>query len=137
MLLYSSSREPGTGRSIAGLVEELLGHAARLLDQKLVLLRLEIEDSLGTLMRHVAALLIGAVLAGLGLVLSSIALALWIGSHVHSTAAGFALTGAGFLVAGAALIGARLLRGVGPKRALQSHTMKELEKDSRWVKSEF
>lgn len=136
MPLHSSNREPGTGRSIVGLVEELLGHTARLLDQKLVLLRLEIEDSLGTLMRHVAVLLIGGVLAGLGLVLSSIALALWVGSHVRSTVAGFALTGAGFLIAGAALVVARLLHGVGPQRALPVHTMKELEKDSRWLKSE-
>jgi len=136
VLLYSSSREPGTGRSIAGLVEELLGHAARLLDQKLVLLRLEIEDSLGTLMRHVAALLIGAVLAGLGLVLSSIALALWIGSHVHSTAAGFALTGAGFLLTGAVIVAVRLKLGIRPQQPMAGRTLKELEKDTRWLKIE-
>jgi uncharacterized membrane protein YqjE len=134
-VLLHSSREPGTGRSIVGLVEELLGHTARLLDQKLVLLRLEIENSVGTLMRHVAVLLIGAVLASLGLVLSSIALALWIGSHVRSSVAGFALTGAGFLIAGAALIVARVRHGVGPRQGLPGHTMKELEKDSRWLKS--
>jgi len=84
---------PDTGRSIFALVEELLRNTAKLLDQKLMLLRLEVEDSLGTLMRHLAVLLIGGALAGLGLVLSSIALALWIGSHVGSALGGFAITG--------------------------------------------
>lgn len=126
---------PDTGRSIFALVEELLRNTAKLLDQKLMLLRLEVEDSLGTLMRHLAVLLIGGALAGLGLVLSSIALALWIGSQVGSTIAGYALTGAGFLLAGAVLVAVRVSRGVGPQRPLAGRTMKELEKDTRWLKS--
>lgn len=127
---------PDTGRSIFALVEELLRNTAKLLDQKLMLLRLEVEDSLGTLMRHLAVLLIGGALAGLGLVLSSIALALWIGSQVGSIIAGYALTGAGFLLAGAVLVAVRLSRGVGPQRPLAGRTLKELEKDTRWLKSE-
>jgi hypothetical protein len=126
---------PDTGRSIFVLVEELLRNTAKLLDQKLMLLRLEVEDSLGTLMRHLAVLLIGGALAGLGLVLSSIALALWIGSQVGSTIAGYALTGAGFLLAGAVLVAVRVSRGVGPQRPLAGRTMKELEKDTQWLKS--
>jgi hypothetical protein len=100
-----------------------------------MLLRLEVEDSLGTLMRHLAVLLIGGALAGLGLVLSSIALALWIGSQVGSTIAGYALTGFGFLLAGAVLVAVRVSRGVGPQRPLAGRTIKELEKDTRWLKS--
>ena len=123
------------GRSIFVLVEELLRNTAKLLDQKLMLLRLEVEDSLGTLMRHLAVLLIGGALAGLGLVLSSIALALWIGSQVGSTIAGYALTGAGFLLAGAVLVAVRVSRGVGPQRPLAGRTLKELEKDTQWLKS--
>ena len=126
---------PDTGRSIFALVEELLRNTAKLLDQKLMLLRLEVEDSLGTLMRHLAVLLIGGALAGLGLVLSSIALALWIGSQVGSTIAGYALTGAGFLLAGTVLVAVRVSRGVGPQRPLAGRTMKELEKDTQWLKS--
>ena len=126
---------PDTGRSIFALVEELLRNTAKLLDQKLMLLRLEVEDSLGTLMRHLAVLLIGGALAGLGLVLSSIALALWIGSQVGSTIAGYALTGAGFLLAGAVLVAVRVSRGLGPQRPLAGRTIKELEKDTQWLKS--
>jgi len=130
-----SGHERPDGRSIFVLVEELLRNTAKLLDQKLMLLRLEVEDSLGTLMRHLAVLLIGGALAGLGLVLSSIALALWIGSQVGSTIAGYALTGAGFLLAGAVLVAVRVSRGVGPQRPLAGRTMKELEKDTQWLKS--
>jgi hypothetical protein len=137
MLLHEnrSHERPDTGRSIFALVEELLRNTAKLLDQKLMLLRLEVEDSLGTLMRHLAVLLIGGALAGLGLVLSSIALALWIGNQVGSTIGGYALTGAGFLLAGAVLVTVRLSRGVGPQRPLAGRTIKELEKDTRWLKS--
>jgi hypothetical protein len=126
---------PDTGRSIFALVEELLRNTGKLLDQKLMLLRLEVEDSLGTLMRHLAVLLIGGALAGLGLVLSSIALAQWIGDQVGSTIAGYALTGACFRLAGAVLVAVRLSRGVGPRRPLAGRTLKELEKDTRWLKS--
>ena len=137
MLLHENRghERPDTGRSIFALVEELLRNTAKLLDQKLMLLRLEVEDSLGTLMRHLAVLLIGGALAGLGLVLSSIALALWIGNQVGSTIGGYALTGAGFLLAGAVLVTIRLSRGVGPQRPLAGRSIKELEKDTRWLKS--
>ena len=71
----------------------------------------------------------------LGLVLSSIALALWIGNQLGSTLAGFAITGAGFLVVGAAMVAVRVHLGVGPKRLVPERSVKELEKDSRWIKS--
>ena len=137
MLLHETRGpdRPDTGRSIFALIEELLGKTTKLLDQKLMLLRLEVEDSVGLLMRHVAVLLMGGALAGLGLVLSSIALALWIGNHLGSTLVGFAITGAGFLIVGAVLVAVRLRRGVGSKRLLPERTMKELEKDTRWIKS--
>ena len=67
--------------------------------------------------------------------LSSIALALWIGNQVGSTIGGYALTGAGFLLAGAVLVTVRLSRGVGPQRPLAGRSIKELEKDTRWLKS--
>jgi hypothetical protein len=74
-------------------------------------------------------------LLGLGLVLASIALALWIGNHLGSALAGFAVTGGGFLLVGAVLVAVRLHLGVGPKRLVPERTVKELEKDSRWIKS--
>jgi hypothetical protein len=125
---------PGARRSIFDLLEDLLSHTAKLLEQRLMLLRLEVEDTLGTLMRRLAVLLIGGALAGLGLVLASMALALWVGSQVGSIVAGYALTGAGFLLAGAVIVAVRLKLGVRPQLPVAERTMKELEKDTRWVK---
>jgi len=136
MLLRDSRAEPpDAGRSIFGLVEELLGKTTRLLDQKLALLRLEVEQSVGALLHHVAVLIAGGVVAGLGLVLASFALALWIGDRLGSAAGGFAITGGVFLVIGVVVIAIRLQRGVGPKRLVPERTMKELEKDTRWIKN--
>src|SRR5262245_35642711 len=136
MLLRDSRAEPpDTGRSIFGLIEELLGKTTRLLDQKLTLLRLEVEESVGALLRHVAVLIAGGVVAGLGLVLASFALALWIGDRLGSAAGGFALTGGVFLVLGGGVGGLRFQRGRGPKRLVPERTMKELEKDTRWIKN--
>lgn len=137
-MLFHETRgpeRPDTARSIFALIEELLGKTTRLLDQKLTLLRLEVEDSVGQLMRHMAVVLVGGALAGLGLVLSSIALALWIGNYLGSTLGGFAVTGAAFLLVGAVLVTLRVQRGVGPKRLLPERTLKELEKDTRWIKT--
>jgi uncharacterized membrane protein YqjE len=129
------SEPPDTGRSIFGLVEELLGKTVRLFDQKLTLLRLEVEESVGQLLRHVAVLVAGGVVAGLGLVLASMALALWIGDRLGSAAAGFAVTGVGFLIVGAIVILVRVRLGVGPRRLVPERSVKELEKDTRWIKS--
>ena len=137
-MLFHETRSPegpDSARSIFALIEELLGKTTRLLDQKLTLLRLEVEDSVGQLMRHVAVVLVGGALVGLGLVLSSIALALWIGNYLGSTLGGFAVTGAAFLLVGAILVTLRVQQGVGPKRLLPERTLKELEKDTRWITS--
>jgi len=136
MLLREPRAEPpDTGRSIFGLIEELLGKTTRLLDQRLALLRLEVEESVGTLLRHLAVLIAGGVVAGLGLVLASFALALWIGDLLGSSPAGFASVGGAFLLIGVVVIAVRLKRGVGPRRLVPERTVKELEKDTRWIKS--
>src|SRR5499433_4510633 len=101
MLLREPRGEPpDAARGIFGLIEELLGKTTRLLDQKLTLLRLEVEESVGTLLRHLAVLIAGGVVAGLGLVLASFALALWIGERLGSAPAGFAIAGGAFLLIG-------------------------------------
>ena len=131
-----SDAPPGARRGIFDLLEELLSHTAKLLEQRLMLLRLEVEDTLGTLMRRLAVLVIGGALAGLGLVLTSIALALWVGSQVGSIVAGYALTGAAFLLTGAVIIAVRLNLGVRPQQPMAERTLKELKKDTRWLKIE-
>src|SRR5215831_14899087 len=115
MLLREPRVEPpDAARGIFGLIEELLGKTTRLLDQKLTLLRLEVEESVGTLLRH---------------------LALWIGDLLGSAPAGFAIVGGALLLVGVVVIAVRLKRGVGPRRLVPERTVKELEKDTRWIKS--
>jgi uncharacterized membrane protein YqjE len=138
-VLFRESRgdtAPGPRRGILDLIEELLSNTAKLLEQRLMLLRLEVEDTLGTLMRRLATLVIGGALAGLGLVLTSIALALWIGGLLGSLVAGYALTGAAFLLTGAVIVAVRLGLGVRPRQPLAERTVKELQKDTRWLKIE-
>ena len=86
-----------SGRGFVGLIEELFGHVAHFLDQKLILLRLELEENLRALARHAITVVLGAAIAGLGLLLTGIALSLWIARFVGSLTAGFALTGGGLL----------------------------------------
>ena len=45
---------PGSRRSILEILEDLLSHTGKLLEQRLMLLRLEVEDTLGTLIRRLA-----------------------------------------------------------------------------------
>src|SRR6266566_4732537 len=85
------------GRSVGGLIEDLLGQLGHFIDQKLNLLRLELEHNLALLVRHLLVLVIGGAIAALGLVLVAVALAFWVAGLLGSTSTGFALTGLVFL----------------------------------------
>ena len=133
----SQSGDPdASGRSLGGLVQDLLGHVAEFLDQKLMLLRLEFEENLGALVRHVAILAVGGAIGGLGMLLTSIALALWLADLMRSLTAGFGVTGGALLLLGALIVAVRLRRGVIPQgRLLPDRTTKELRADARWLKN--
>ena len=124
------------GRGFGSVIEELLGHVAHFLDQKLVLLRLELEENLGALGRRLVMVAVGAALAGLGLMLASIALALWIARVAGSLPAGFALTGGGLLGVGVIVVAVRVRRGLFPQRhLLPDRTTHELRADARWLRN--
>jgi uncharacterized membrane protein YqjE len=133
-MLRRPSEPGGEARSLGGLIEDLLGQLAQFLDQKLSLLRLEIEHNLAQLIRHLVVLVIGGAVAGLGLILLAMALAFWIAGQLGSAAAGFGVTGIVFLGVGAIIVGIRVGRGVDPsRRRALSRTTTELGKDSRWL----
>jgi uncharacterized membrane protein YqjE len=139
-MLDRAPSQPGnpaaSGRGFVGLIEELLGHLVQFLDQKLILLRLELEENLGSFARHAVTIAMGAAIAGLGLLLTGIALSLWIARFVGSLTAGFALTGGGFLVIGAVVVVVRVRRGLIPQRhLLPDQTTTELRADARWLKN--
>jgi uncharacterized membrane protein YqjE len=136
-MLRRPSEPSGEARSLAGLIEDLLGQLAQFLDQKLSLLRLELEDNLAQLIRHLVVLVIGGAVAGLGLILLAMALAFWIAGHLGSASGGFGVTGIVFLAVGAIIVGIRVSRGVDPsrRRALARTTTVPRE-DSRWRANE-
>ena len=122
------------GRSVGGLIEDLLGQLGHFIDQKLNLLRLELEHNLALLVRHLLVLVIGGAIATLGLVLVAVALAFWVAGLLGSTSTGFALTGLVFLALGGIIVGVCVRRGVDPSRrhALQ-RTAEGLRKDVQWL----
>jgi uncharacterized membrane protein YqjE len=133
-MLRRPSEPSGEARSLGGLIEDLLGQLAQFLDQKLSLLRLELEHNLAQLIRHLVVLVIGGAVAGLGLILLAMALAFWIAGQLGSASAGFGVTGIVFLAIGAIIVGIRVGRGVDPsRRRALSQTTTELRKDSRWL----
>jgi uncharacterized membrane protein YqjE len=135
-MLRRSSEPLGPGRSLGSLIEDLLGQLGHFIDQKLNLLRLELEHDLGLLVRYVVILVIGGAIAALGLVLVAVALALWVAGLLGSGPAGFGLTGIAFLGLGAIVVAVRGRRGIDPSRrhALQ-RTTGELRKDAQWLSS--
>src|SRR5512132_2918794 len=122
------------GRSVGGLIEDLLGQLGHFIDQKLNLLRLELEHNLALLVRHLVVLVIGGAVAALGLVLVAVALAFWVAGLLGSASAGFALTGLFFLALGGIIVVVRVRRGIDPSRrhALQ-RTTEGLRKDAQWL----
>ena len=121
---------------MGGLIEDLLGQLGHFIDQKLNLLRLELEHNLALLVRHVIVLVIGGAVAALGLVLVAVALALWVAGLLGSASAGFALTGVVFLALGAIIVAVRVRGGVdSPRRHALQRTTGELRKDAQWLSS--
>ena len=133
-MLRRPSEPSGQGRSVGSLIEDLLGQLGHFIDQKLNLLRLELEHNLALLVRHLVILVIGGAIAALGLVLVAVALALGVAGLLGSASAGFAATGIAFLALGAIIVAVRVRRRVDPSRrhALQ-RTTGELRKDAQWL----
>ncbi len=133
-MLRRPSEPSGQGRSVGSLIEDLLGQLGHFIDQKLNLLRLELEHNLALLVQHLVILVIGGAIAALGLVLVAVALALGVAGLLGSASAGFAATGIAFLALGAIIVAVRVRRRVDPSRrhALQ-RTTGELRKDAQWL----
>ena len=126
----------GTPTRFFDLVERLIGEVGTLLDTKLALLTLELKSPATAVVRGLAALLIGVVLALLGLLVLALAVALWVGDAVKSIPGGFGIVGGALLVIGgvvAAIVRRRLSAGhLGPKE-----TVKELRRDAKWISDEL
>lgn len=124
------SSPPGSLLDLAG---QLMTDVARLVDQRLELLRLELRQEASDAMKKVGLVGAGATMASVGLAFLLLALGLWVGDLVGSRSGGLAIVGGAFCLAGGALgfLGARALR----RQRLMPETMLQLRRDAQWIQS--
>ena len=127
-------------QDLPSLFERLADDLAKLFDQKVTLLKIELKEDLDTYIRGSIAILAGAVVATVGFALLNVALAFGITVLLSSLdisqparyALGFVITGVIYLAVGGIVIVMaknRLARqGLVPRR-----TVNELEKDKEWI----
>jgi uncharacterized membrane protein YqjE len=129
---------------LPSLFERLAEDLAKLFDQKVTLLKIEIKEDVAAYVRGSIAILAGAVVATVGFALLNVALAFGITTLLATLnitqpakyALGFVITGILYLVLGVVVIlmtKNRLARqGLVPER-----TIRELEKDKEWIQKEI
>ena len=126
----------GTPTRFFDLVERLIGEVGTLLDTKLALLTLELKSQAAAIGRGIAALLVGVVLALLGLLVLALAAALWIGVAINSMPGGFGIVGGALLVIGG-VIAAVVRQRLSAQRLEPKETVKELRRDAKWITDEL
>ena len=139
MAVHRAAPEPihdVDGPGFATLLSRLLGDVQRLFDQKLALLKLELQEELGALARRSGLLAAGGALAALGGLLLLIALAIWLGELVGSLAGGFAIVGGALAIGGGALLGTMRQR-LSRQRLVPELSAQELRRDVQWIKHEL
>ena len=126
----------GTPTRFFDLVERLISEVGTLLDTKLALLTLELKSQAAGIARGVAALLVGVVLALLGLLVLALAAALWIGGAIHSMPGGFGIVGGALLLIGG-IVAAVVRRRLSAEHLAPKETVKELRRDAKWISDEL
>jgi Putative Actinobacterial Holin-X, holin superfamily III len=138
-----AGRETG-GESLPGLLGRVGEDLATLLDAKLGLLKIEIEEDLRAYARGGAAIGVGSVIGAVGFALLNVGIGFLISALFENTqlsqpmkyALGFLFTGAIYLLLGGGVVilnKKRLAgRGIVPERSIA-----ELQKDKQWLKNEM
>ena len=129
---------------LPSLIERLAEDVAKLFDQKVTLLKVELKEEVVVYVRGGVFIAAGGIVAAVGFALANIALAFAVSTLFANTtltqparyALGFVIAGLLYLVIGAIVIVVtknRLARqGVIPER-----TVKELERDKEWLQREM
>jgi uncharacterized membrane protein YqjE len=128
---------------LPSLLERLAEDVAKLLDQKLSLLKVEVKEEVDAYVRGSIIILAGGIVAAVGLALTNLALAFAISTLLAATnlsqggkyALGFVICGLIYLIIGGLVIVMaknRLAKqGIIPRRTVQ-----ELERDKEWLQKE-
>lgn len=140
----SAALEAHNSHDLPSLFERLAADLAKLFDQKVTLLKIELKEDVDAYVRGGIAIVAGAVVATVGFALLNVALAFGITTLLANLdvtqpakyALGFVITGVIYLVLGAMAVliaKNRLVRqGLVPKQ-----TIRELEKDKEWIQKEI
>jgi Putative Actinobacterial Holin-X, holin superfamily III len=138
-----AGRQAG-GESLPGLLGRVGEDLATLLDAKLSLLKIEIEEDIRAYARGGVVIGAGSVIAAVGFALLNVGIGFLISALFENTqlsqpmtyALGFLITGAIYLLLGGGVIilnKKRLAgRGIVPERSIA-----ELQKDKQWLKKEL
>ena len=139
----TAGREAG-GESLPGLLGRVGEDLGTLLDAKLRLLKIEIEEDIRAYARGGAAIGVGSVIGAIGFALLNVGIGFLISALFENTqlsqptkyALGFLIMGAIYLLLGGGVIilsKKRIAgRGIVPERS-----MAELQKDKQWLKKEL
>lgn len=137
-------KSPTQSDDLPSLVERLTDEIAKLFDQKMALLKIEVKEEVKTYVSGALLILAGGIVAMVGFALANIALAFLVStlfadmdiSQPSKYAVGFFVTSLAYLLIGALLIVItknRLAKqGIVPRR-----TMEELERDKEWLQKEL
>jgi Putative Actinobacterial Holin-X, holin superfamily III len=132
------------GESLPGLLGRVGEDLATLLDAKLGLLKLEVEEDMRAYARGGVAIGLGSVVAAVGFGLFNIGIAFIMSvliadsqlSQPMKYALGFMITGAIDLILGGGVIVVNKNRLAG-RGIVPEKTIEELQKDKRWLKREL
>ena len=136
--------ERATVTDLTSLLQRLAEDLAKLFDQKLALLKVEVKEEIDAYVRGAIIILAAGIVAAVGFALVNVALAFAVStlftnanlSQAAKYALGFIITGTFYLIIGSVVIlitKNRLARqGIVPRR-----TVKELEKDKEWLQNEI
>jgi uncharacterized membrane protein YqjE len=114
-----------------------------LLDTKLSLLKVEVKEDVNAYIRGTVTILIGGIIAAVGLAILDVAIALFVGSLMPETmdpavrlALGFAITGVFYVVLGGIFIIIAKKR-LAKQDIVPNRSVNELRKDKEWLKKEL
>lgn len=127
--------------SLPALFGRLADDVTTLLDTKLSLAKVEIQEDAGAYIRGAVMIGAGALVAAIGFALLNIALAFFISrlfsySQPVNYALGFTLTGLLYLIVGGVLIYVMKNR-LAARTPVPDKSIEELRKDKQWLKNEI
>jgi hypothetical protein len=135
----TAGRESG-GESLPGLLGRVGEDLATLLDAKLGLLKIEIEEDMRVYARGGAAIGVGSMIAAVGFALLNVGIAFIVSALFADTqlslpmkySLGFLITGASYLILGGGVMIVNKNRLAG-RGIMPEESIKELQKDKEWL----